>query len=537
MKKVRLFLLFLCLHMSYAVDVAYADTPPPSADLQNGLAQPGISVGDYELDWDGLRAFYAARAYRLAWNFAGTENAATFNAFLESLERLIDYHGLQPEDYPLEAMRKLGAGEGGMKLELLVTDSLLKLSHDLHGDNVDLDQLYPGWNFHRGSENIPADLATAITSNQLSEYINSLEPKNLAYAQLAQILMTYRVFAAEGKWPMIDPGPALRPKDHGPRVLQLRARLSAEEYAPTGTNPVFDEALHKALMSWQIRHGLDADGHVGKNTLEALNIPLQDRIDQIRANMERWRHMTDDFPPERYALVNIATATLKIVEDGKEVYHGPVVVGRVDRKTPFIQSAIRSMIVNPSWHVPKKIAQQDILPKLRKDPHYLEKLGFVIKGNEDDPYGENIDWKTMSEQEFDFRLRQSPGDRNSLGRLKFDFDNDFAVYMHGTPHQELFKKDIRNFSSGCVRLRDPQQVAEVLLADNKDPWMVDRIEEEINTNKTRWVALARPMPLYILYWTVFMDEGGGINFRGDVYDYDRFLIENLKGDEKMDKSL
>jgi L,D-transpeptidase YcbB len=535
MTKSKFFFILFCA-MFLSIDVR-ADTSPHAEDLQTALTQPTVTVDEYELDGEGLRAFYAAHDNHLAWNFTGVESATTFTAFLESLERLIDYHGLQPEDYPLEAMRKLGAGDGGVKLELLVTDSLLKLAHDLHGDNVDLDQLYPGWNFHRNDENIPGDLAAAVTSNQLAEYIGGLAPKNPAYAQLAQILGVYRGFSAKGKWSVIDAGPALRPKDRGARVVQLRARLAAEDYASAGKSLVFDETLHKALMDWQRHHGLDADGHVGKNTLEALNVPVQTRIDQVRANMERWRHMPEDFPPQRYALVNIATATIKIVEDGKAVYQGPVVVGRVDRKTPFIQSAIRSMIVNPSWHVPKKIAQQDILPKLRKDPHYLEKLGFVIKGNEDDPHGENIDWKSMSEQEFDFRLRQSPGDRNSLGRLKFDFDNDFAVYMHGTPHQELFKKDIRNFSSGCVRLRDPEQVAEVLLAGNKDPWTVDRIEEEINTDKTRWVAFAKPIPLYILYWTVFMDEDGKTNFREDVYDYDGFLIENLKGDEKIDKAL
>ena len=231
--------------------------------------------------------------------------------------------------------------------------------------------------------------------------------------------------------------------------------------------------------------------------------------------------------------MNIPDASIGIVDNGNSLYRGPVeIVGKVDRKTPFIQSAIRSMIVNPSWHVPSKIAQKDILPKLRKDPHYLEKMGFVIKGSDNDPHGENIDWKSMPDREFNFRLRQSPGDMNSLGRLKFDFVNDFAVYMHGTPHQELFDKHERNFSSGCVRLRDPEQVAEIVLSGNKDPWPLERIDSEIKSNKTRWVAIAQPLPVFFLYSTTFTGDDGKINFRDDVYDYDSFLIQNMSPEVK-----
>jgi murein L,D-transpeptidase YcbB/YkuD len=288
---------------------------------------------------------------------------------------------------------------------------------------------------------------------------------------------------------------------------------------------VFDEDLAKAVIQYQIRNGLQPDGHIGEKTLDALNTPIASRIEQIRANMERWRHMPEDFPPDRYALVNMADATIQIVEDSKEIYRGLVVIGKIDRKTPFIQSRVRSMIVNPSWHVPTKIAQKDILPKLRKDPHYLEKLGFVIKGNESDPYGEKIDWKKIPEREFNFSLRQAPGDQNSLGHLKFDFDNDFAVYMHGTPHQDLFDKAQRNFSSGCIRLQEPDDIGEILLSGTPGHWDADKIEKEIDGGKTRWVAIKNPMPLYVLYWSVFFDpESGAINFRKDVYDYDQILI-------------
>lgn len=165
---------------------------------------------------------------------------------------------------------------------------------------------------------------------------------------------------------------------------------------------------------------------------------------------------------------------------------------------------------------------------MRRDPHYLEKLGFVIRDNEEDPHGENIDWQNMPDEEFNFRLRQQPGSMNSLGRLKFDFTNDFAVYLHGTPHQELFKKNRRTLSSGCVRLRDPEKVAEIVLAGTAGDWDIRHIEDAIAARKTRWIEIKDPMPVYILYWTAFADEDGHIQFRNDVYDYDRFLMETLK---------
>ena len=415
-----------------------------------------------------------------------------------------------------------------------MTDSLLRLAHDLHGDNIDLDTLYPGWKFHRGEEDIPAKLAAAVANNSVNEYIESLTPKNPAYRDLAGALGKYREMMTHGEWTVVEPGPALKLKDQNPRVAQLRARLAEEDYLPwIDRTPqqakTFDDDLRQAVVAFQTRNGLDdGEGRVGNATLAALNTPLAVRIDQIRANMERWRHMPEDYPPPRGITVNIADASVVVTEDGRPVYRGPVIVGQVERKTPFIQSIINSMIINPAWHVPSKIARADILPKLRDDPRYLEKQGIIIRDNEDDPHGTRVDWKNMSDEEFNFRLRQQPGKMNSLGRLKFDFDNSFAVYLHGTPHHELFDKNERALSSGCVRLRDPELVAEIVLEGTTGDWSVEHIEEAIDAKKTHWLALKNPMPIDIVYWTVFIDDSGQLQFRNDVYDYDRFLMENMK---------
>lgn len=505
-------------------------TPPSGDDLQQYIGSASPEMEKLDLPEGELASLYVLHDNKLFWNFTESNSASTTAAFLKSLEQVVLYHGLRIEDYPIEAIKALDAAKddkGGPGLDILTTASLLRLAHDLHGDTAELDKEYTGWVFQRASLDIAARLSEALANGSANNFIGGLAPKSPAYAKLATALQTYRDMAAKGGWAPIDAGAPLRPDDRGPRVLQLRARLAAEDYIPSPPAPsdMFDGDLEKAVIQYQIRNGLQPDGHVGGKTLDAMNLPIASRIEQIRANMERWRHMPEDFPPDRYALVNMADATLQIVEEGKEIYRGLVVVGKIDRKTPFIQSRIRSMIVNPSWHVPVKIAQKDILPKLRKDPHYLEKLGFVIKGNEADPYGEKIDWKKVPEHAFNFSLRQSPGDQNSLGHLKFDFDNDFAVYMHGTPHQDLFDKAQRNFSSGCIRLQEPDDVGEILLRDTPGHWDAEKIEKEIDDGKTRWVTIKNPMPLYVLYWSVFFDpESGAINFRKDVYDYDQILV-------------
>jgi len=370
------------------------------------------------------------------------------------------------------------------------------LAHDLHGDNVNLDSRYPGWNFHRQAADFPVLLNAAIINGTLGTFFQQLAPQHQSYRALAAALQIYVAIEAKDSWPKITPGPSLRPQDKSNRVAQLRARLAAEGYKtpPTEEEDFFDDDLSQALIAYQTHNGLSPDGHAGAKTQESLNVPVAARIGQIRANMERWRHIPEDFPPQRYVMVNIPDFSVTIHENGAEVYNGTVIDGRADRRTPFIDSSIYNIVFNPSWHVPRSIARKDILPKLRKDPLYLERLGIVIKGRDYDPSGATIDWKNLPPGRFAYELRQVPGDLNSLGQLKFNFRNPFDVYMHGTPHQELFEKVERDFSSGCVRLKDPERVAEILLQDNKEGegWDQERIADEIEEGKTRTLPLANP---------------------------------------------
>jgi murein L,D-transpeptidase YcbB/YkuD len=537
----RFLLLGFVLLLGVAAPPVRADDPPlPPPTLAETLAAEPSLLDATSVENDEVRAFYQARDFQPAWVDLKTKETAPYQAFLDSLTHLVAYHGLVASDYPLDELDALmvsPAPKDKLKLDILLTASILTLAHDLHGDDLDLAHLYPGWVFGRDEANLIDGLSQAARANDVSAFITKLGPQQAAYAELAKGLAAYRAIEAKGGWSPIPAGPTLRPGDKDPRLLKLRARLAAEGYLDEASDDAtFDPALKEALTAYQIRNGLKTDGELGGKTLAALNVPVAERIGQIRANMERWRHMDETFP-DRFVLVNIPDMTVALFENGHATYRGPVVVGRPDRKTPFIRSAIRSVIFNPAWHVPAKIARKDILPKLRRDPHYLEKMGLVINGSADDPHGAAIDWNKIRESEFTFRLRQSPGDMNSLGRLKFDFDNDFSVYMHGTPHMETFAKAERAQSSGCVRLRDPEKMAETVLAGNEGGWNADKIKAEIAANQTRWLKLQKPLPIYIVYWTVFQDETSGqLAFRRDIYDYDRFLLEAMDGATPVHKA-
>lgn len=489
----------------------------------------------YRLNHDDLQKLYGSRNYRPVWLTQNPADRDSLAKFISAMQAFVTFHGLQESDYPAVEMTRLLASTipaDATKLEILTTDWLIKLARDLNGARVNLSQLYVGWDFKQEPHDVVNELSNAIVQNKVHEYFDALTPTSFDYMKLADSLSLYRSIKAKGGWPAIPAGETIKPDMNDPRVPLIRQRLAAEGYAvpePTSDlDTAYNGALQTVVTEYQVRNGLDADGNLGKKTLRAMSVPVEQRISQINANLERLRHLPHSFP-DRYAVVNIANTSIKVFEKGQVIYHAPVIAGRADRKTPFMQSTIRSVIFNPSWHVPAKIARLDILPKLRKDPRYLEKMGFVIKDAVgEDMHGTTINWQKISASEFAFRLRQEPGEMNSLGRIKFDFENDFAVYMHGTPHEELFAKAGRHLSSGCVRLQDPETFAEIVLKANDGDWTHEKVQGAIDQSKTKWLQVKDPLPLYFIYQTAsFPSPEGPIHFSPDDYNYDQILTNAL----------
>ncbi|KKL28294.1 hypothetical protein LCGC14_2376570, partial [marine sediment metagenome] len=291
-----------------------------------------------------------------------------------------------------------------------------------------------------------------------------------------------------------------------------------------------DEQLEEVVRSFQKKHGLKKDGIVGPKTRAALNVPAKVRARQIELNMERWRWIPRNLG-QRYILVNIADFKLSLIENGETVMDMRVVVGRTYRRTPVFSSKMKYLVLNPFWNVPMSIAVKDILPKLRENHNYLSLQNMTLYANWQngappiDPG--SIDWSKVNRRSFRYKLVQKPGPQNALGRLKFMFPNKFSVYLHDTPSKELFQKNIRSFSSGCIRAEKPVELAVYLLKDGSN-WTREKIMAAINHGKNRSIGIPRPLNVHLLYWTAWVDKAGEIHFRDDIYDRDRPLDKALQ---------
>jgi murein L,D-transpeptidase YcbB/YkuD len=311
------------------------------------------------------------------------------------------------------------------------------------------------------------------------------------------------------------------------QVVPLRRRLKLTGDLAVDPFPdmdMYDRWLEEAVMHYQQRHGLEVDGRVGPQTRRSLNIMVSDRIRQIRINMERWRWLPRELG-KRYVMVNMTGYELYIMENGSEVLSMPVIIGMSYRSTPTFSGLISYMEYNPYWTIPKKLVLEDIVPHQRRDPSYLSRKSIkVYKGwanaKEIDP--ETVDWNSVNEENFHYWLRQEPGPKNALGRVKFIFSNPYAVYLHGTPDRQLFDRVVRALSSGCIRVKDPVRLAAFLLNDGSLK-KEEEVLEKIHLGTNQSVTLPIAIPIYLVYWTAWVDEDGKMNFRHDVYGRDTRL--------------
>jgi murein L,D-transpeptidase YcbB/YkuD len=361
-----------------------------------------------------------------------------------------------------------------------------------------------------------------------------LRPQQASYDRLRQALAVYRALLLRGDWPRVSGGRLLRKGSVSDRVAELKRRLDASgDIAVDVTNrtKIFDADLEEAVMSFQKRHGLKADGIVGLETLTALNVSLKRRIRQIELNMERLRWILGNVE-QRSIVVNIANFELDVLENGKSVLSMKVVVGKPYRDTPVFTSKMTYLTINPSWNVPDSIARKEILKEIRKNPDYLARENIkVLKGwgsREEEIDPREIDWSRITPENLPYRFRQEPGPLNPLGRLKFMLPNKFDVYLHDTPARGLFSANVRAFSHGCTRIEKPLELAEYILRD--DPaWTRERLLAAIEEGTEQEVKIPRPLNVHFLYLTAWVDERGILQFRDDIYGRDKLLDEALHG--------
>jgi murein L,D-transpeptidase YcbB/YkuD len=320
----------------------------------------------------------------------------------------------------------------------------------------------------------------------------------------------------------------LRPDNTDAAVPQLRRRLRAEGYATgVGSPPdVFDPALVEAVRSFQHRHGLNEDGIVGPSTIAELNVPVRTRIDQVRINLERARWLAHELP-DTFLAVNIAGAKVYLVRADSVAFETRAVVGKTATRTPVFAAALRHIDLNPTWTVPPGIVGE-VLARIRRDPGYLAREAIRVLdggGRRIDPA--TVDFARYSSRSFPYTFRQDPGPANPLGQVKLVFPNDHNVYLHDTPSRELFEREDRNFSHGCIRVKDPLRLAALVLDD--PAWTVDSLRAAIAAGGTRTIPLRRPVPVLILYWTASTDLHGELHYYRDAYRRDARVLQELDG--------
>ncbi|SFM94131.1 Murein L,D-transpeptidase YcbB/YkuD [Marinobacter pelagius] len=500
--------------------------------------QPVQVLGEPLLAREVLRRFYENHGFQEAWSFPGNRRE-----LVEAIRQIAN-DGLNPEDYhgPLLSELALRArddlsGEMQADIDLLFSDAfLLAASHLLEG-KVNPQTIHAEWSASRQSLDLAVTLAEALRDNTIAATLDSLRPTHRAYAKLMEARNRLTPLLGHPWLPIAD-GPSIHPGDQDSRLPEIRRRLAALGDITAPGDPetavadptLYSQDLDLVIPSFQARHGLEPDGIIGKKTLAAVNLMPVERIRQIDASLERWRWLPQ-FLGEDYVIVNIAGFGLQLVMDGREALQSRVIVGRPYRQTPVFSDRIRYLVFNPTWTVPRKLMIEDLLPQIMRDPGYLERQGIrVYQGWGSDRQEINpavIDWPSLSRDNFPYQLVQDPGPLNALGQVKFMFPNPYAVYLHDTPGQYLFGRQERTFSSGCIRVEKPMDLAEQLLAGAPE-WSRERIDRLLEEKIPVTAVLPDPIPIYIQYWTAWVDEDQRIQFRDDIYNRDFRLLAQLR---------
>ena len=498
----------------------------------------GITLTQNERD--ALSSFYAARWNQPYW--MNEDGPKPIVSPLLSALRHADLYALAPSDFASALKLEDNGWDETGPIELARSEITLMRAALLYARQASAGRIRPGSIARKITvKPKPRDPAMVLdimsTHENPVEYLRSLHPDTPEFKQLREAYLDYRNIVARGGWPVISRGKALKLGSTGKRVIALRKRLAATGDLPASEpteKESFDEALRKAVMAAQTRYGIKPDGVAGSNTLRIFNIPAAKRLEQLRVNLERRRWLPRNLG-YRHVIVNQAEFKLRVFENNKEIYQSRVVVGKPGHSTPEFSNSIKTVVFNPYWNVPRSIATKEILPILARNPGYLARKGMSLissRGRTISPYG--VNWDRVSRRSFNFRIRQRPGARNALGRIKFLFPNEHSVYMHDTPSKSLFKRDERAFSHGCVRVQDPVKFAEVLMQPQFG-WSKNTIARKIAARRNRAVRLKENIPVHLTYRTVWVDKNGKLNFRRDFYGRDKTLAAAMKRKDRPRK--
>ena len=511
------------------------------------------------------RRFYRERQFRLGWFKDHQPVPQALN--LQNIIAKAGDEGLDAKDYQVTDFKKLFAdlekarsdssqrNALERKIDVALTGTYLKWASDYYrGVANPKDSKNVDWQVKPNKIKLHKALLTFLGERKSRYNYYEFAPLHPEYDQLKKALAAYRAQERAGGWPVLPTTLKLKPGQTSPDVAAVRQRLLGGSGSPAGGNasapvglqasvrtgkasvsaadtaPVaaemYDGELVEAVKNFQVDAGLKPDGVVGGETLKQLNVPIGTRIDQIILNMERWRWLPKKFEPS-YLLVNIPEYKLHVVENDKEVFDMNVIVGKTLNATPIFSDKLEYVVLAPYWNIPFSVIDNELRPKLTADAsgyiesHDMELVkGWGAKATVVSP--NDVDWASVTQNTFKYTLRKRPGPKNDLGDVKFIFPNSEDVYLHDTPHDELFSQSKRSFSHGCVRVEEPMKLATYLLR-NKPGWDQQTIQDTISRRREKYVTMKEKLPVYLVYFTAWADADGHPHFRDDIYGHDKTL--------------
>ena len=482
-----------------------------------------------------LVSLYAARDMKPMW-----DNREAVQAFQQQLAE-VAIAGFQPQ-FTTWVELLTDPAVNGLARDVVLSDAMMGYLHFISGIPTQGNRWLYGTKPYSMSTpplSVINQWQVALDNGSLPQFIAGLAPQHPQYAAMHQALLAQ--VADSRPWPQLTGKTSLRPgewsNDAGAlrEILQRTGMLddaakislpgdevvspSAGKKAKSSGRGVYDRQLVEGVKRFQAWQGLGADGVIGQATRDWLNVSPAQRAGVLALNIQRLRLLPGNLATG--IMVNIPAFSLVYYQDGSQVLASRVIVGRPDRKTPMMSSALNNVVVNPPWNVPPTLARNDILPKVRNNPGYLEQHGYTMMRGWNsketiDPY--QVDWETITASNLPFRFQQAPGARNSLGRYKFNMPSSDAIYLHDTPNHNLFQRDGRALSSGCVRVNKASELANMLLQDAG--WNDARISDALKQGNTRYVNIRQNIPVNLYYLTAFVGADGRTQYRTDIYNYD-----------------
>ena len=400
--------------------------------------------------------------------------------------------------------------------------------------NIKAENIIAGWVTHKPEMSPLSLVEKAVFGEHLETLFAQAEPKEYRYKALQDALIEYQELKNKGGWGYVPLKGILRvgKSDENIPALRERLRVTGEYrscYAEETT--LYDECLKEAVMRFQARHGLVAKGTIGPNTMGAINVPVEKRIEMIRLNLDRIKWLNERHS-DRHIMINIPAFTLFFIEDNALRQQMKVITGTKKNPTPIFSNTVKIIVLNPHWNIPKSIIQNEMIPELLKNPNAMQKQGIEIRNGWSKDAKivnpDSVDWTQYRySKSMPFRFAQVPGYKNALGKVKFLFPNKFSVYMHDTPGKHLFDKNVRAFSHGCIRLSQPRELLRTFSTFNENVDF-EKSQERLKGKKKSYLKLENQVPVDVIYLTSYVDHEGILQFRNDIYGYDKMQLQAFR---------